>query len=68
MKERIILAPGVDNTELIKNLATHGFNCFNLRICGAGELASIALMRSGVTISEGFVSSREETIIVSEAV
>nr|MCR5024700.1 hypothetical protein [Lachnospiraceae bacterium] len=68
MKERIILAPGADNIELIKNLAVHGFNCFNLRICGAGELARMALMRSGITVSEGFISGREETIIVLEAV
>ena len=68
MRERIILAPGVNGSELIKSLATHGVNCFNLRIVGAGELARIAMMRSGIAITEDFVSSREETAIVAEAV
>lgn len=68
MRERICLALGANGAELIKSLAMHGVNCFNLRIVGAGELASIAMMRSGISIKEDFVSSREEIAIVSEAV
>lgn len=66
MRERIILAPGVNGSELAKSLVTHGVNCFNLRIVGAGELARIAMMRSAIAITEDFVSSREETAIVAE--
>lgn len=68
MREKIILAPGANGGELTKSLAMHGVNCFNLRIVSAGELARIAMMRSGVAIKEDFVSSREETAIISEAV
>lgn len=68
MRERIILAPGANGAEMIKSLAMHGVNTFNLRIVSAGELARIALMRSGTSITEDFVSKREETALVAEAV
>ena len=68
MNERIILAPGLNGNELIKNLALHGVNCFNTRIVSAGELARIALMRSGVTVTESFVDSRDEVALISKAV
>ncbi len=68
MKERIILAPGANGSELLKSLAMYGVNCFNLRICSAPELARIALMRSGITITEEFISKREETVITANAI
>ncbi len=68
MRERIILAPGANGSELLKSLAMHGVNCFNLRICSAPELARIALMRSGITITEEFISKREETVITANAI
>ena len=68
MREKIILAPGANGGELTKSLAMHGMNCFNLRIVSAGELARIAMMRSGIAIKEDFVSYREETAIIAEAV
>lgn len=68
MKERIILAPGANGSELTKSLAMHGVNCFNLRILSSGELARIAMMRSGIAIKEAFISIREETALVAEAV
>ena len=68
MKERIILAPGLNGAELIRSLALHGVNCIGMRICGAAELARLALMRSGIAITEDFVSAREEAAIVALAV
>ena len=67
MRERIILAPGLNGTELTRSLAMHGVNCIGLRICNAAELARLALMRSGISIAEDFVSAREETAIAAEA-
>ncbi len=67
MREKIYLAPGANGGELRKSLAMHGVNCFNLRICGAGKLARMALMRSGIAIDEDFVSTREEIAIVAKA-
>jgi CRISPR/Cas system-associated exonuclease Cas4 (RecB family) len=68
MRETIVFAPGLNGQELIKNLAMHGKNCINLRICNAGELARTALMRSGISIKEDFVDSDEETTLVAKAV
>ena len=68
MRERIILAPGANGSEMLKNLAGHGVNCFNLRIVSAGELARIAMMRSGIAITEDFISRREEIPLVAKAV
>ncbi len=68
MGERIILAPGANGQELLKNLAMHGVMSFNLRIMGAGELARLALMRSGIPVTEELVSASEEAAIIAEAV
>lgn len=68
MRERIILAPGLNGTELTRSLALHDVNCIGLRICGMAELARLALMRSGISIKEDFVSAREESAVVAEAV
>ncbi len=68
MREKIILAPGANGSELAKSLAMHGVNSFNLRIVSAGELARMGLMRSGIAVTEDFISSREEVTIVAEAV
>ena len=68
MKERIILAPGLNGNELTKELAQYGINCFNTRIVGAGELARIALLRSGITITEDFVDANEQVALVADAV
>lgn len=68
MHEHIILTPGLNGNELIKNLALHGVNCFNLRIVSAGELARIALMRSGISVSEEFIDSNEQIALIAKAV
>lgn len=68
MQERIILAPGAKSNELVKSLAAAGKNCFNVRILSGAELARLALMRSGITIPEEFLSSREECTIIANCV
>ena len=68
MKEIIILAPGLNGNELIKNISLHGINSFNTRIVSTGELARLALMRSGISISEHFLDSTEEMAFISEAI
>ena len=67
MREQIYVAPGANGTELTKCLAMQGINCFNVRIYGAGELARMGLMRSGISISEDFVSASEETAVIAKA-
>ena len=68
MREKIILAPGLNGNEMMRSLALHGKNCIGVRICGAAELARLALMRSGISIDGDFVSAREEAAIAAEAV
>ena len=68
MKERIILAPGLNGNELIKNLALNGINSFGTRIIGAGELARIAFMHSGISVSEELIDSNEQTAIIVKIV
>lgn len=68
MKERIILAPGLNGNELLKNLALYGVNCFNTRILSATELAKLSLMRSGITVEEEFIDFNEELGIIAEVV
>jgi len=68
MKEKIIIAPGLNGNELMRSLALHGINCIGMRICGAAELARLALMRSGVSISENFISAKEEAAIAADAI
>lgn len=68
MEERIILAPRMNANEMIKNLALHGIDCVNTRICDGEALARIALMRSGVVIEQEFINRSDEIAVVAEAV
>lgn len=68
MREKIILASGINGDELLRSLASNGVNCFNVRIMNAVGLARYALMKAGVSITAPFVSQREETTIVSKAI
>ncbi|MCR4815363.1 MAG: PD-(D/E)XK nuclease family protein [Lachnospiraceae bacterium] len=67
MKERIILANGAGGSELLKSLAGHGVNSFNLRIFSAIELARYVLTKSGVTVKEGFIDATEERVYIVKA-
>lgn len=68
MSECLILAPGLNGNELIRILAIHGVNSYNLKIFGTGEFARFVLMRSGVTIAEEFIDTKESNAIVAEAI
>lgn len=68
MRERIILAPGIKGHEFIKGLASNGVSTINVKLMSAGELARYALMKSGITIKEEFLSSKEECALIARAV
>ncbi|WP_026527811.1 PD-(D/E)XK nuclease family protein [Butyrivibrio sp. VCD2006] len=68
MREKIIIAPGVNSNELLNSLAMHGQNTINMRICNSGELARMAYMRSGIHITEDFMDSAEEEAVIAKAV
>lgn len=67
MREKFILAPGANGTEVMRNLALHGVNCFNLRICGATELAKTGLIRSGISVTEELIGTKEENAMIAKA-
>ena len=67
MRERFIVAPGMNGTELLRNMALRGKNCFNVRICGSGELAQTALIRSGISIKEEIISVGRENALIAKA-
>jgi len=64
MREQIILAPGVSESEFLRTLAKFGKNTIGLRVVNATELAKIALKRAGVSIKEDFLSSREMPSVI----
>lgn len=68
MKEKIIVAPGINGNELLCSMAMHGIKCFNTRVWSAGQLARMALLRSGIPVKENFINQREAAAIIAEAV
>ena len=64
MTERIILAPGASGSELLRTLAKHGVNTIGCRVVSSVELARIALMRSGITMTEEFLAKKEEPSVI----
>lgn len=68
MKERILFAPSVNSTELLRTLARYGVNSFNLRIVNAVDLAKLALMRSGISVTEEFLTKKEQPAVISNII
>ena len=60
MQECIVFAPGANNSELLRTMARYGVNTIGLRIMSSIELAKYLLMKSGVSVTEEFITSREE--------
>lgn len=67
MKEKIILAPGLNGNEFIRTLALHQIPTMNLRICNAAELAGFALMRSGIAVREKYISENDACALMAAA-
>lgn len=68
MREKIVIAPGINGNELINSLAMHGINSINMRICNAGELARLAFMRAGIHIKDDFIDADEEAALIAKAI
>lgn len=63
MKEKILLAPGVNGTELLRTLAKNGKNTLGLRVMNGVQLAQEALVRSGIAVPQSFLTRREEPAV-----
>ena len=61
MKETILLAPGVNGTELLRTLAKNGKNTLGMRVLNGVQLAQEGLIRAGIPVTEEFLTRREET-------
>ena len=64
MKERIILAPGISETEMLRTLAKSGVNTMGWHFMNAAQLAKTALMKSGISVEETFLTSKEEPALL----
>lgn len=64
MKERIVLASNINESEALRSLTKHGVNTMGLRIVNSIELAKLSLMRSGCAIKEKFLPRSEETFAI----
>ncbi|MCF0107388.1 MAG: PD-(D/E)XK nuclease family protein [Bacilli bacterium] len=56
IKERILYAPGANETELLRSLAKRGIKTLGLRIMGSKDLAVLALERNGIALDRNLVN------------
>ena len=64
MREKIILAPSANGTELLRSLARNGRNTLGLRIMSSAELAETAIMRCGETITAQYIRTVDEPSLI----
>ncbi len=64
MREKIILAPSANGTELLRSLARNGCNTLCLRVMSSAELAETAVMRSGETITSQYIRTVDEPSLI----
>ena len=64
MRETLLFAPGASGAELLRSLAGSGVNTIGYRIVGAAELARIALMKSGIAVTDRFLPRKEEPAVI----
>lgn len=68
MREKIVFAPGLKKHETLRSMALAGVNTIGMKIMSAPELARLALMRSGVAVTETVVGREDETALTAAAV
>lgn len=64
MQETYILAPGASSTELLRTLARFGSNTLGVRIMNSAELAKTALIKSGITVTESYITPKESASVI----
>ena len=64
MIETIILAPGANSSELLRTLAKKGVNSIGCRVVSPVELARIALVKSVISMTEEFLTRKEEPSVI----
>lgn len=64
IKERVLYAPGANETELLRSLAKRGIKTFGLRVMGSKDLAVLALERNGISLDRTLVSDTTAGLMV----
>lgn len=64
IKERIIYAPGANETELLRTLAKKGVNTFGLRILNSIDLANIVLERNKIYQEKTVISNSASSFVI----
>ena len=64
MREKIILAPSANGTELLRSLARNGSNTLCLRVMSSAELAETALMRNGENVTQQYIRTVDEPSLI----
>ena len=64
MREKIILAPSANGTELLRSLARHDSNTLCLRVMSSAELAETALMRCGEAVTQQYIRTVDEPSLI----
>ena len=67
MRERVLLAPGANESELRRSMALFGRQSLGLRIMNGPQLARYALMKAGIALTEEILGREEELALVGEA-
>ena len=67
INEKIVLAPGINGTELLRSLAANGSDTFGMRIVSSVELARRSLAGSGIAIPGSMITSQEEAVLILRA-
>ena len=64
MKEKIIVAPSVNGTELLRFMARNGKNTLGYRVMNGTELAEFALMKAGIFTDLKYIRTNEAAALI----
>lgn len=66
MINKLILAPQVNEAELLRTLARHGLDTFGVRVMNVNSLAEYALMKSGLTAGSALAAPTDSAAMLYE--
>lgn len=67
MRERIIVASDLNESEILRSLAKRGTNTINLRVMNPGEFARTALIKCGKNLDGDLIGTDEEVSIIIDS-
>lgn len=64
MINKLILAPQINEAELLRTLARHGLDTFGVRVMNVNSLAEYALMKSGLTAGSALAAPTDSAAML----